>query len=72
MQRILRKGRFEEAEKFARTFNLNIELVYRAQIQRLMQDLQPWNNTPESVRLAFDKFMALLEKITVSVRYYIY
>uniref|UniRef100_A0A1B6C8P9 RZZ complex subunit KNTC1/ROD C-terminal domain-containing protein n=3 Tax=Clastoptera arizonana TaxID=38151 RepID=A0A1B6C8P9_9HEMI len=64
LQRILRKGRFEEAEKFAQTFNLNVELVYKAHVQYLMQRLQRSSKSGENLKKSFDQFMILLDKIT--------
>lgn len=64
LQRILRRGKFEEAERFARTFKLDMQLVYKAQVQGYMQEFQPWNHSGGPVKEAFQQFIELLNKIT--------
>ncbi|XP_048259831.1 kinetochore-associated protein 1-like [Haliotis rufescens] len=43
LYRILHKQRFEEAEKFARMFNLDTELVYKVKLSYILDQLSPWN-----------------------------
>ncbi|XP_046673304.1 kinetochore-associated protein 1 isoform X3 [Homalodisca vitripennis] len=63
LQRILRRGKFEEAEKFARAFSLDLEIVYKAHVQRLSQDLSPWSSTIDSQKNIFSKILEIIEKI---------
>ncbi|XP_046578662.1 kinetochore-associated protein 1-like [Haliotis rubra] len=43
LYRILHKQRFDEAEKFARMFNLDTELVYKVKLSYILDQLSPWN-----------------------------
>lgn len=71
LQRILRRGKFAEAERFARTFKLDMQLVYKAQIQRYMQEFQPWNHSGGSVKESFQRFIELLNNISVCISMYV-
>jgi len=44
LERILRRGRFDEAETFATTFKLNKDTVYKRKIAWTMEQLSPWNS----------------------------
>ncbi|XP_053381951.1 kinetochore-associated protein 1-like [Mercenaria mercenaria] len=43
LYRILQKNKFEEAEKFANLFQLDIELVHTVKANYLIDQLSPWN-----------------------------
>ena len=43
LERILRRGKFDEAEKFAQTFNLNPDAIYKRKVSWLLERLSPWN-----------------------------
>ncbi|XP_041351037.1 kinetochore-associated protein 1-like [Gigantopelta aegis] len=43
LYRLIRKKKFQEAEEFARLFNLDIELVYKAKLNIILDQLSPWN-----------------------------
>jgi len=44
----LRRGRFDEAEKFAETFGLNKDCIYRGKVSRLLERLSPWNTSTDA------------------------
>ncbi|XP_075219832.1 kinetochore component rough deal [Lycorma delicatula] len=48
LQRLLRKGRFVEAERFANFFNLDVELIYKENVNRMLSTLQPWTKVEPS------------------------
>ncbi|XP_065204006.1 kinetochore-associated protein 1 [Planococcus citri] len=63
LERILRRGKFEEAEEFARSFNLDIEIVYKAHLKTLSNDIQPWSSGKVSLEESSAKFKDLLKKV---------
>ncbi|PSN56350.1 hypothetical protein C0J52_03748 [Blattella germanica] len=65
LQRLLRRRKFEEAEKFAKIFNLNVEIVFKEEVKHYMELLQPWSvSRGEGVDAAnLNKFIELLSKI---------
>lgn len=65
MERILRRGKFQEAEDFARAFHLNLETVYKAHLQKLSIDIQPWSEGKVSVVDSGILFKKLLRKVEV-------
>lgn len=67
MERILKRGKFDEAEHFAKLFNLNIEIVYKAQTQKVMSDLQPWTESVLSLKESGEKLKNLLHNIQVRI-----
>lgn len=65
LERMLRRGKFEEAEEFARSFSLDVEIVYKAHLQTLSNDIQPWSTGKTSLEESSNKFKSLLHKIKV-------
>ncbi|KAJ7374444.1 Kinetochore-associated protein 1 [Desmophyllum pertusum] len=43
LSRLLHKQKFDEAERFARQFNLDIELVYKVKANWLLDQVSPWS-----------------------------
>ncbi|XP_078352521.1 kinetochore-associated protein 1-like isoform X2 [Oculina patagonica] len=43
LSRLLHKQKFDEAERFARQFNLDIELVYKVKANWLLDKVSPWS-----------------------------
>lgn len=65
LERILRRGKFEEAEQFAKSFNLDIELVYKAHLRALSSDIQPWSNCQVPLEESGLKLKNLLSQVKV-------
>ncbi|XP_054266831.1 kinetochore-associated protein 1-like [Macrosteles quadrilineatus] len=63
LARMLQRYKFEEAEKFARTFNLDLEIVYKAHVQKLMQDLKPWTTSLDTQKQIFNHILDLIKNI---------
>uniref|UniRef100_T1HS01 Rod_C domain-containing protein n=1 Tax=Rhodnius prolixus TaxID=13249 RepID=T1HS01_RHOPR len=64
LERLLQRGKFKEAENFAKIFSLDIELVYKARIKWLMSRLQLWNKIPlETLDVIFNDLFSLLKEI---------
>uniref|UniRef100_A0A023F032 Putative kinetochore component n=2 Tax=Triatoma infestans TaxID=30076 RepID=A0A023F032_TRIIF len=64
LERFLQRGKFKEAEDFAKIFSLDIELVYKAKIKWLMSRLQLWNKIPlETLDSNFNELYSLLKKL---------
>ncbi|KAK7116086.1 kinetochore-associated protein 1-like [Littorina saxatilis] len=63
LQRILHKKRFEEALQFAQLFQLDAELVYKAQMNQLLDQLSPWS----IVCYEENKVAAMLTQLWTSV-----
>lgn len=67
LERLLQRGKFKEAENFAKIFSLDIELVYKARIKWLMSRLQLWNKIPlETLDVIFNDLFSLLKEIKVN------
>uniref|UniRef100_A0A8D8V9J6 Kinetochore-associated protein 1 n=1 Tax=Cacopsylla melanoneura TaxID=428564 RepID=A0A8D8V9J6_9HEMI len=66
LERMLRRGKFDAAYDFARLVNLDIEIIHKARIQRIMSDLQSitWSklHPPESDPVQ-ELFKTLLESL---------
>ena len=66
MYRILQKNKFEEAENFAKMFQLDIELVHKVKTNYLINELSPWNvgkYTSEQVMEMTDQLWVCLDTI---------
>lgn len=61
----MRRGNFDEAEEFARRFNLSVESVYKAHLQKLSNDIQPWTTNNASTEKTGNLFKELLRKVEV-------
>lgn len=66
LERILRRRKFEEAERFATTFSLDHQIVYKAHVQHLCQELSPWSTSMDNEVQIFNKILELIKKIKVS------
>lgn len=62
---MLKRGKFEEAVEFAKKFNLDVEVVYKSHIQKLLQDVQPWTADKICIEESIAKFMNLIQQIKV-------
>ncbi|XP_033110823.1 kinetochore-associated protein 1-like [Anneissia japonica] len=63
-QRLLHKHKFEEAEKFARLFNLDVELVLKVKATTLLEKVAPWNATLlEDAQVVYDELLNCLGMI---------
>lgn len=65
LDRILRRYKFKEAEKFAKTFNLDLDIVYKAHVQKLCHDLDPWNPPKDNASGIFNTIVKLIQEIKV-------
>ena len=61
----MRRGKFDEAEQFARRFNLSVTTVYKAHLQKLSSDIQPWATNDISIEKTGALFKELLKKVEV-------
>ncbi|XP_071962384.1 kinetochore-associated protein 1-like [Antedon mediterranea] len=64
-QRLLHKQKFDEAEKFARLFKLDVELVMKVKATSLLDKVAPWNGTPDEdeAQHIYNDFLACLAEI---------
>ncbi|RZF42382.1 hypothetical protein LSTR_LSTR004190 [Laodelphax striatellus] len=60
LEKLLRKGRFEEAKRFCQFFALDVQCVYHAEAARMNEELMPWT---QNKTVTIDGFIALLELI---------
>lgn len=65
LARMLRRGKFDEAQTFAATFNLDPETVYKEQVRGLMGKLIVWQPGTKSILETFDELIDYLNKIKV-------
>lgn len=63
LERLLRRGQFEEAESFARKFNLSLDHVNAAKAAALVTQLGPWSNNGTNDTAKFQLFISTLDKI---------
>lgn len=66
LARMLRRGKFDEAQTFAVAFNLDPETVYKEQVKGLMGKLSVWQPGTESILETFDELINYLNKIKVN------
>ncbi|XP_012278526.1 kinetochore-associated protein 1 [Orussus abietinus] len=59
--RLIRRGKYDEAEVFAKKFNLNMDVIYRLKATSLLNQLNPWSTNNESHKL--DIIISTLDKI---------
>ena len=70
LYRILQKNKFEEAEKFAKMYQLDIELVHKVKTNYLINELSPWNvgkYTSEQVGEMTDQLWVCLDTIADNI-----
>ncbi|ESO94163.1 hypothetical protein LOTGIDRAFT_232428 [Lottia gigantea] len=48
LSRLLNKKLFDQAEEFAKTFNLDLELVYEVKVRHILEQVAPWNSNKYS------------------------
>ncbi|XP_015589357.1 kinetochore-associated protein 1 [Cephus cinctus] len=63
LARLLRRGKFDEAEVFAKNFRLDMKPIYNAKASLLMSQFDPWSNTNDQVNKV-DALIDILDKIT--------
>ncbi|XP_072031588.1 kinetochore-associated protein 1-like [Amphiura filiformis] len=63
--RLLHKKKFDEAEKFAHQFQLDVELVYQVKTSCILEKVSPWTNYPaEDGPSICEELKTCLNKIT--------
>lgn len=65
LDRLLKRGKFDQAEAFGQKFGLPVETIYKAKLRKLLQDLQPWTNSEVSLEETFVEALNLLDEIQV-------
>lgn len=65
LARMLRRGKYDEAQNFAATFNLDPEMVYKEQVKGLMSKLDVWQLDTKGIQKSFDEMIDYLNKIKV-------
>lgn len=65
LARMLRRGKFDEAQNFATAFNLDPETVYKEQVKGLMSKLNIWQPGTKSMQKTFEEIIDYLDKIKV-------
>lgn len=60
----MRKGRFQEAVKFANNFSLDVELAYKANVTWMFNALQPWTKAEAS---PLEDLFKIMDKIKVII-----
>lgn len=65
LARMLRRGKYDEAQNFASAFNLDPETVYKEQVKGLMGKLNVWQPGTKSIHEIFKEIMDYLNKIKV-------
>ncbi|CAH0382488.1 unnamed protein product [Bemisia tabaci] len=63
LDRLLKRGKFDQAEAFGQKFGLPVETIYKAKLRKLLQDLQPWTNSEVSLEETFVEALNLLDEI---------
>jgi len=67
LARMLRRGKFDEAQTFAAAFNLDPETIYKEQVKGLMGKLSVWQPGTKSILETFDELIDYLNKIKVKI-----
>lgn len=65
LARMLRRGKFDEAQNFAAAFNLDPETVYKEIIKGLMSKLHVWQPGTKCMQKTFEEIIDYLDKIKV-------
>lgn len=65
LARMLRRGKYEEAQNFAATFNLDPETVYKEQVKGLLSKLNVWQSGVKGIDEIFNQMIDYLNKIKV-------
>lgn len=65
---MLRRGKYDEAQHFAATFNLDPEIVYKEQVKGLISKLNVLQPESKGIQKTFEEFMDYLNKIKVYLK----
>lgn len=68
LARMLRRGKYDEAQTFAMAFNLDPETVYKEQVKGLIGKLDVWQPGTHGIQETFEEMIEYLNKIKVNLK----